>query len=153
VHQKLKSCFSIFPTGVMIAATQLEEKLYGMTINSFTSVSLEPPLLLFSIENKSSNLRPFKKSNYFSLSVLSCEQISIAKKFAESKNCKKWNSEEYFLGNFKNPVFKNSLGFFECEKYNVIKAGDHLIMIGKIVDFEILSTEKPLFYINGKFSK
>jgi flavin reductase (DIM6/NTAB) family NADH-FMN oxidoreductase RutF len=157
VTQKtLRDCFGLFPTGVMIASTNFKDKFYGLTINSFSSVSLDPPLLLFSIDNQSSNLTAFKKSQYFSLNILSVKQINLAKEFAKPLNHHKWtqqkSAEPYFLGKFGNPVFENSLGFFECEQHKIIKAGDHHVIIGKIIDFSKLNLKPPLFYVKGEFS-
>jgi flavin reductase (DIM6/NTAB) family NADH-FMN oxidoreductase RutF len=129
------------------------DEFFGMTINSFSSVSLEPSLALFAIDNKSSNLALFKKNRYFSLNILRQEQIQLAHAFATPKNSAKWELEPYFLGKFGNPVFQNSLGFFECKKQRVIKAGDHHIIIAQIVDFgkncEI--DAKPLIYYRSRF--
>ncbi len=128
------------------------DEFFGMTINSFASVSLEPPMALFSIDNKSSNLRFFKKNHYFSLNILGSEQVNLAKAFATPKNSTKWGVEPYFLGKFGNPIFQNSIGFLECKRKRVIKAGDHHIIIAEIVDFERLNEDEPLLYVKGKFS-
>ncbi len=128
------------------------DEFFGMTINSFSSVSLDPSLVLFSIDNKSANLSFFKKNRYFSLNVLSHDQLELAKAFATPKNSTKWAVEPYFLGKFGNPIFQNSLGFFECEKYRVIRAGDHHIIIGKVLDFAKMTEQKALVYAKGKYS-
>lgn len=127
------------------------EEFFGMTINSFSSVSLDPPLVQFSIDNKSSNLALFKKNRYFSLNILSAEQIELAKAFATPKNSQKWGVETYVLGKYGNPVFEKSLGYFECKKHKVVKAGDHHIIIGEILDFGKISDDKPLAYYSGNF--
>jgi len=128
------------------------DEFFGMTINSFSSVSLDPSLVLFSIDNKSANLALFKKNRYFSLNILSHDQLELSKAFATPKNSNKWGVEPYFLGKLGNPIFHNSLGFFECEKQRVIKAGDHHIIIGKVLDFAKLSEQKALVYSRGKYS-
>jgi flavin reductase (DIM6/NTAB) family NADH-FMN oxidoreductase RutF len=126
-------------------------EFFGMTINSFSSVSLEPPLVQFSINNKSSNLSLFKKNRYFSLNILSQDQLELANAFATPKNSKKWGIEPYFFGKFGNPIFQNSLIFFECKKVRFIKAGDHHILIGEIIDCAKISDKAPLIYYRGKF--
>lgn len=127
------------------------EEFFGLTINSFSSVSLEPPLLSFCIDNKSTNLKLFQKNRYFSLNVLSEEQQELANAFAKPKNNKKWQVEPYFFGPKGNPIFQNSLGYFECEKEKIVKAGDHHILIGRIISFEKLSDKKPLIYHKGQY--
>jgi flavin reductase (DIM6/NTAB) family NADH-FMN oxidoreductase RutF len=127
------------------------EEFFGMTINSFTSVSLEPPLVLFCIDNKSANLPLFKKNRHFSFNILSVEQIELARAFAKPKNGMKWNVEKYFFGQLGNPIFENSLGFFECKKQRVIKAGDHHIIIAEVLDFGKNGDKKPLTYFAGNY--
>lgn len=129
------------------------EEFFGMTINSFTSLSLDPPLILFCIDNKSSNLPLFRKNRYFSLNFLSADQEGLSNAFATPKNSEKWNVEPYFFGKFGNPIFHRSLGFIECKKHKVIKMGDHHIIIGQIVDFAIINDDKPLIYSKGKYLK
>ena len=150
-ERELRDCFGLFATGVMIATSSFEGKLYGITINSFASVSLKPPLLLFSIDNKSSNLNAFQKAKHFSLSILSEQQLLLAQEFAKPKNEKKWQVEKYFSAKSGTPIFENSLGYFECERHEVVAAGDHHIVIGKIINCSKLTQSKPLLYLNGTF--
>lgn len=128
-------------------------EFFGMTINSFTSVSLNPPLVSFCIDNKSANLEFFKKNRYFSLNILSQEQQGLASAFATPKNSKKWGVEPYIFGQFGNPIFQNSLAFFECKKHRVIKCGDHHIIIGEVLDFGKINEKEPLLYYRGKYAQ
>ena len=129
------------------------DEFFGMTINSFTSVSLNPPLVSFCIDNKSANLKLFKKNRYFSLNVLSQEQQALASAFATPRNSKKWGVEPYFFGAKGNPIFQNSLAFFECKKHKIIKIGDHHVVIGEVLDFGKINDAKPLFYYAGKYAE
>lgn len=128
------------------------EEFFGITINSFSSVSLKPPLVSFCIDNKSTNLRLFKRNRYFSLNILSEDQIELARGFATPKNNKKWQIEPYFFGRQGSPIFENSLGFFECKKHKIIKAGDHHIIIGEVVDFAKMHDKNPLLYNKSQFN-
>lgn len=149
--KKLRECFGLFATGVMVATANLEGELYGMTINSFASVSLNPPLLLFSVANSSFNLEAFTKSKSFILNVLSTKQLDLAKEFARSQNHKKWEIEKYHSTKLGNIVFENSLGYFECKKHQIIAAGDHHVIIGEIIDFAKLQQHDPLLYFSSQF--
>ena len=128
------------------------DEFFGMTINSFTSVSLNPPLISFCIDNKSANLELFKKNRYFSLNVLSEEQKVLASAFATPKNSTKWGVEPYFFGKKGNPIFQNSLAFFECKKHRILKIGDHHVVIGEVLDFGKINEAKPLLYYSGKYA-
>lgn len=129
------------------------EEFFGMTINSFTSVSLNPPLVSFLVDNRSSNLKLFKKNRYFSLNILSQEQLNLARAFATPKNNSKWNIEDYYFGKKGNPIFKNSLAFLECERFKVTKIGDHHLIVGRVIDFSKSDdNKKPLIYFKGGFN-
>lgn len=127
------------------------DEFFGMTINSFSSLSLDPPLILFSIDNKSSNLKLFTKNEFFSLNILAESQKDLSNAFATPRNQNKWEVEPFFFGKYGNPIFQNSLAFIECKKYRIIKAGDHHIVIGKIIDYGKISNQYPLIYYKGKY--
>lgn len=127
------------------------DEFFGMTINSFTSISLNPALISFCIDNKSANLKFFKQNRYFLLNILSQEQQDLASAFATPKNSKKWTVEPYIFSKFGNPIFQNSLCFIECQKHKVIKMGDHHIIIGEVIDFARVNDKKPLLYFSGKY--
>ncbi len=148
---ELKECFSLFATGVMIATTNVEGKNYGLTINSFSSVSMDPPLCLFSIGSESYNLDFFKKSKSFALNILSTDQLGLAKDFAAHNCSSKWNKESFNISGEGNPIFTNSNGYLECTKHQVIEAGDHHIFIGEVVDCGKLSDGDGLVYYKGGF--
>jgi flavin reductase (DIM6/NTAB) family NADH-FMN oxidoreductase RutF len=152
--KQLKKNFSLFATGIAIAATINKKGQHSaITINSLTSLSLTPPLLLFCIDNKSANLEAFKKNQYFSLSILSQSQQGLAQEFSKTQNQSKWGHEPHFFGQFGSPIFSNSLGYFECQRHQIIKAGDHHIIIGEIFDFAQLSNQKPLIYNQGSYAQ
>lgn len=152
--KELKNCFSKFTTGVMIAATGCLEnsERYGLTINSFSSVSLEPPLVLFCIGNESGNLDKFQHNKFFTLNILSDSQRDLALQFAKANNPEKWSANNYSLTNSGCPFFEESLGYFECKRNDVIKSGDHHIIIGQVVDFKNMDEEtSPLIYFKSQF--
>lgn len=153
LSEKLSSYNFTFGKNLLTKLKEIfADEFFGMTINSFTSVSLEPPLVMFCIDDNSSNLKLFKKNRYFSLNILSEDQMELAKGFATPKNSKKWGIEPYVFGKKGNPIFQNTLGFFECEKKRVIKAGDHHIIIGEVLDFGKINEKEPLFYYRGKYA-
>lgn len=129
------------------------EEFFGMTINSFSSISLNPALISFCIDNKSGNLKFFKQNRYFLLNILSEEQQDLASAFATPKNSKKWSVEPYIFSKFGNPIFHNSLCFIECQKHKVIKMGDHHIIIGEVINFAKVNEKKPLLYFSGKYAQ
>lgn len=129
------------------------EEFFGMTINSFNSISLNPPLISFCVDNKSTNLKFFKKNRYFLLNVLSLQQKNLSSAFATPKNSQKWHVEPYFFSKYGNPIFYNSLSYIECKKHRVLKMGDHNLIIGEIIDFGEVQKSPPLLYYKGKYAE
>ena len=151
LDDELKKCFSKFTTGVAIASASGGGKNIGLTINSFSSVSLDPALLSFCIGSKSANLEYFLENDYFSINILSAKQQKLAQEFAKADNEAKWGVEKCSFSANNAIIFENSLSYFECKKYQVLEAGDHHIIIGKITDFANLNDEKALIYHNSKY--
>ncbi len=147
----LKECFSLFATGVMIASTNVEGRNYGLTINSFSSVSLEPPLCLFSIGNESFNLDYFKQTKSYALNILSASQQELARNFAGRDHVAKWQNANFKMSQNNNPIFAGVSGYIECVNHQIIEAGDHHIFIGDIVNCVQESDETGLLYYKGQF--
>jgi len=129
-------------------------QLCGMTINSFTSVSLSPPLVSFCIDNRSANLVFFKKNKFFALNILSFDQQGLASAFAKPGNVSKWQFAPFAMSKFGNPIFKDSLAIIECKKHRILPMGDHHILFGEVVGFYIEEDKKemkPLSYWCGGY--
>lgn len=154
--RNLKDCFAKFATGVMIAATGRGDNsdVHGLTINSFSSVSLEPPLVLFSVGNDSSNLEKFRNNSFFTLNILSADQKDIAAEFAKPSNEEKFLKSKYLFSANGCPIFEGVMAYMECKIDKIILAGDHHIIIGEVVDFNNNSSDQsPLLYFKSQFNK
>ncbi len=150
-HQDLKECFSLFATGVMIASTNVDGKNYGLTINSFSSVSLDPPLCLFSIGKESFNLEYFRKSRSYALNILSVSQEGLARDFASHNHEEKWQNNLFKASKNNNPIFAGVSGYIECANHQIIEAGDHYIFLGEVITCEKLNDEEGLVYYKSEF--
>lgn len=151
--KKLRENFGLFSTGVCIATTCDTDKSNFITINSFSSVSLDPALLLFSIANKSNNLEAFANNTKFAINILAKDQVEISKIFSKSERSQ-FNIENFFhKSSLNNLILQDCLGYFECKKHKIIEAGDHNIIIGEIMNFSQINPEKePLIYFKGKYN-
>ena len=147
--QNFKKTLSKFATGITVIATSKNSILYGKTINSFSSLSLSPPLVLFSIDIKSSKLNIFKNAKFISVNVLSIKQKSISDNFA--KNNPDWQDIDYQLLENGNPIIKNCISKLDCRIQNKIKKGDHIIFICKILKVINNDKLKPLIYFDSKY--
>ena len=147
--QNFKKTLSKFATGITVIATSKNSILYGKTINSFSSLSLSPPLVLFSIDIKSSKLKIFKNTKFISINVLSEKQKFISDNFA--KNTPDWKNIDYKLLKSGSPIIKNCLSNLDCKILDKIKKGDHIIFICKVLKVMINDKPKPLIYFNSQY--
>ena len=140
-----KQIMGSYPSGIAIISTFDEENNpIGLTVNSFASVSLDPLLVLWSLDKKSSHMETFKKAKGFAVHISAEEQSDLCWAFAGKSKDRfaeaNWSRSENDL-----PVIDGSLGVMECKTFQSIEAGDHVIFIGQIVDIEKHDKE-PLLY-------
>ena len=150
--RQLRQALGRFATGVaIVTARGADQQCVGLTVNSFSSVSLDPPLVLWSLANKSVNLPHFKSASHFAVHVLSEDQIDLARRFA-SNVTERFDGVPVVQGAGCTPLLEGCPVRFHCETVSVMEAGDHHIFMGKVVDMEECSTaaDSLLFY-RGKF--
>jgi len=148
-NTNFKKTLSKFTTGITIIATSKKFNLIGKTINSFSSLSLSPPLILFSLDVKSSKLNIFNKSDSVSINILSNKQKRISENFA--KKNPNWEKVKYKISQNGNPLICNCVSNLECTIINKIKKGDHIIFICKVSKVMNNDKLKPLIYYNSKY--
>lgn len=148
---KFRRALGNFATGVTIMTAQNEQgEKVGVTANSFNSVSLDPALVLWSIDKKSSSFHIFDEATHFAVNVLSGTQIELSNKFAR-RNIDKFEGTNYQEGAGKAPILDHCSAIFECEKYQILEGGDHWIIVGKVVNFHD-EGRSPLVYHQGAYS-
>ncbi len=136
-------------TGVAIVAMRDDQgHRYGLTINSFASLSLNPPLVLWSLDKQAESVSAFEQKRPFNVSILSDHQQDLALKFA--------SQEERFLdtpcleGKNGAPIIMGASAFFECDFHKAIDGGDHILFIGKVTHHGV-NEKNPLLFHNGMF--
>ena len=147
--ENFKKTLSTFTTGITVVATKNRSILYGKTINSFSSLSLSPPLVLFSLDKKSSKLEIFKHSKTITINILSKKQQIISNNFA--KKNPDWNEIEYDIIKNGNPIIKNCVSNLDCKIIDKLKKGDHIIFVCKVLQVINNNKLKPLIYFNSKY--
>ena len=141
-----------FATGITVVTTRdANGNPYGLTVNSFTSVSLDPVLVLVCLDNRLSGLDSFKNSKHFGVSILSDRQEDISRMFAKKDSERP--SSIYFEGKLGLPLIRQSLAVMECEVKNVYAGGDHQIFLGEVMAAEVLHPEGTLLYFRGKYHR
>ena len=141
--RQFRQALGSFPTGVCLVTTVCADgKREGMTVNSFTSVSLDPPLILWSVRNETGSGDAFITGRAFNLSVLSCEQRELALHFARPAPDKFERFEaEFDVATNGCPRLESAVATFECSTYSRHQEGDHTILLGRVDRFS--SSDKP----------
>ena len=141
-----------FATGITVVTTRDSGgEPRGLTVNSFTSVSLDPLLVLVCFDKRLSSLKAFEESKRFAVSMLSEHQEKLSRLFA--KRDAERPASLYFEGKLGMPLLKNAVAVMECETVAVYPGGDHFIFLGEVKHAEVLQTDHPLLYFRGKYRK
>ena len=140
-----------FATGVTVVTAAAEDgRRVGVTANSFNSVSLDPALVLWSIDKRSSSHEVFEAASHFAVNVLAADQIDTSNNFARPRE-DRFAEIAFDAGAGGAPVLADCAARFHCEKYQQVDGGDHWIMIGKVVAFDDFG-RSPLLYHQGAYS-
>ena len=146
----LRRAFGAFATGVTIVTTvDKNSEVYGFTANSFTSVSLDPPLLLVNIAKSAYGLQIFTGAPGFAVNILAENQRDLSNKFA-SRGADKFADTSWTAKSTGSPVFDGVIAWFDCEFFRQLDAGDHVILIGKVLDYGY-SSDSPLAFCRGAY--
>lgn len=150
-NKALRSAFSRFATGVtVLTITDQSGAMFGVTVNSFSSVSLDPPLVLWSLGDATCDLDSFLKADAFVINVLSNDQRQISDNFATADEFDKFESVSYTLSNQGLPLLDGCLARFHCKKYRLDRVGDHWLFLGELYQIEENHGE-PLIYYNSRY--
>jgi flavin reductase (DIM6/NTAB) family NADH-FMN oxidoreductase RutF len=147
----LRDALGCFATGVtIITATGPDGVPIGLTANSFTSVSLDPPLLLVCIANNANSAEVLKSSDHFAVNVLQIGQQLTSNRFA-SKGDDRFAETSWTNGETGSPLLDGSLSIFECAKHAIHDGGDHFILVGHVLKASFEPHRDPLLYFRGKY--
>ncbi|MEJ5369075.1 MAG: flavin reductase family protein [Bryobacteraceae bacterium] len=141
-----------FATGVAVATvTGRDGKPHGLTVNSFTSVSLDPPLVLVCIGHKAATHGPFSTALAFAVNILDESQRELSERFASS-HPRRFEGVAWKTGEAGAPVLEEALAVLECEAWRKMDAGDHTIVVG-LVKRTRARDGRPLLYFGGKYRR
>jgi flavin reductase (DIM6/NTAB) family NADH-FMN oxidoreductase RutF len=138
-----------FTTGIAIATViDADGEPHGITINSFASVSLAPPLLSICLDHRARILEHFRPGVHFGINILNEHQREISDHFASSKR-DRFNGIEWFAGGTGVPLLPRGLAFIQCALRNRVPAGDHDIVIGEVIDSRVEEGRPLIYYASG----
>lgn len=150
--RELRDTLGCFATGVTIITTASEgHDPIGITANSFASVSLDPPLVLWSLARDSSSYGTFAVATHYTVNILSDSQLGLSNRFADPDNNRHLNGLSWQIGENGCPILADTLASIECEISSRIDGGDHVILLGQVLRFE-QREGKPLLFAQGKYT-
>jgi len=141
-----------FPTGVCIATTRVDDEPLGMTMSSFNSLSLDPPLVLFSVDKRAMGLPLWERAAGYAIHVLAEEQQALSNRFA-GRGTNKWEGLPIEDGLHGAPLIKGSAAQFECSAYGIHDAGDHRLFIAKVERYSVHPDRNPLLFAGGRYGQ
>lgn len=151
-QREFRNALGSFATGVTIATTKDGEgNPVGVTASSFNSVSLDPPLVLWSLAKSSLSRAAFCESGHFAVHVLAASQEELSNRFARSGE-DKFSDVDWREGELGSPVFEQHAALFQCRTRHQYEGGDHIILVGEVIDFEARE-EAPLLFHGGSYAE
>jgi flavin reductase (DIM6/NTAB) family NADH-FMN oxidoreductase RutF len=142
-----------FVTGVTIITTRLGDELHGMTANAVTGLSLEPLLILISVDKSSDTHDILSQGGAFTVNILGRDQEALSKKFASKREAgsQKLDGVPHTLGVNGCPVLEGAIAHLDCVTTRQYEGGDHTIFIGEVVDAKESSDGDPLVFYGGRY--
>jgi flavin reductase (DIM6/NTAB) family NADH-FMN oxidoreductase RutF len=153
--RKFRSALGKFPTGVIVATGRTGDgELVGMTMSSFNSVSLDPPLILFSIHRKAQSFATWQSISHYAVNVLNEDQEQLSNQFARASG-NKWDGLTVLTGANGAPMLPNASVVFECASHARYDGGDHEIFVGRVeaLHEHALTGQRPLLFFEGRYQQ
>ncbi len=154
-ERRFRDALSSFATGVAVVTglTEAGERL-GMTVNSFNSVSLTPPLVLFSVARRARSFAAWTRMSRYAVNILSQQQEELSNRFARPL-ADKWSGLLVLDGRMGVPLLPNALAAFECEHHARYDGGDHEIFVGRVLALRLSvhKAEPPLIFFGGRYRR
>lgn len=148
---EFRKALGMFATGVtIVTARTATGSLVGLTANSFNSVSLSPPLVLWSLAQSAGSMAAFSTGSHYAIHILSADQQALAQQFA-SKDVDRFAGVQYVLGLSGAPMLAGAVASFECFNRSQYAEGDHTIFVGEVERCTYTPGAAPLLYHGGKF--
>jgi flavin reductase (DIM6/NTAB) family NADH-FMN oxidoreductase RutF len=149
--REFRDALGQFATGVAVVTAEVEGTLLGATVSSFNSVSLAPPLILFSLARSAQSFPLWLNAKQFGVTVLGENQNDISNRFARG-GADKWAGLAPLRGAHGVPLLRGGLVAFECETYSSHEGGDHQIIVGRVLSFS-RSEARPLLFHGGRYQR
>ncbi|MEZ5605327.1 MAG: flavin reductase family protein [Burkholderiaceae bacterium] len=148
--RELRQALGCFPTGVTVITTLgADGSFVGLTVNSFNSLSLDPPLILWSLSTRSSSLRAFEAAEHFAVNILADDQVAVSRRFS-SPLPNKFHDVAVHAGLGGTPLIEGCAAHIECRAHSSQAAGDHVLFVGRVERVRT-SGRPPLVFVGGRY--
>ena len=148
---EFRTVLSAYPTGVVaITATSADGTPAGMVIGSFTSVSLDPPLVGFLPDKNSSSWPLIEAAKHFCVNVLASDQQDVCRQLA-AKGPEKFAGLDVAMSDHGHPVIAGAIAQIDCDIHAVIDAGDHWFVLGKVLSLKVARDDDPMLFYRGRY--
>ncbi|MBV7536820.1 flavin reductase family protein [Duganella sp. sic0402] len=149
---RFREALGHYASGLTVITSHIDGELIGFTCQSFYSVSMNPPLVSFSVMSSSASYPGIRQAGRFAVNILSEQQVQISNQFAR-RGTDKWHDVAWHASPLGNPIIAGSLHWLDCEIYAEHTAGDHLIVIGEVkaLDLQEAAATQPLLYFKGQY--
>ena len=148
---EFRTALGMFATGVTIVTARASDgHLVGLTANSFNSVSLSPPLVLWSLSQAASSMDAFRKGSHYAINILAADQQALAQRFA-TRGVDRFADVDFVEGACAAPLLAGAVATFECFNRSRYVEGDHVIFVGEVEHCTHRDGISPLLYHGGKF--
>nr|WP_144006522.1 flavin reductase family protein [Pelomonas sp. KK5] len=149
--QQFRAALGMFATGVtIITARAPDGSLVGLTANSFNSVSLEPPLVLWSLGRQAGSMPIFSRGSHYAINILAASQMELAKRFA-MRDVDRFAGVAWREGAGGAPVLEGAVATFECANRSRYEEGDHVIFVGEVECCSAQPGVPPLIFHGGRY--
>ena len=149
--REFRASLGMFATGVtIVTARAADGGLVGLTANSFNSVSLSPPLVLWSLARAAASMATFASGSHYAINVLAADQRALAERFA-TKHVDRWAGVDFSEGVGGAPLLDGAVAVFECFNRSRYEEGDHVIFVGEVERCNHRAGASPLLYHGGRF--
>jgi flavin reductase (DIM6/NTAB) family NADH-FMN oxidoreductase RutF len=152
--REFRSAVGAFATGVTVVTTRGEQHAYGMTANAFSSVSLDPPLVLVCVISPSEGATHISSNGVFAVNILSAEQEPLSRYFASRDRPKgrdAFRDVPHRIGESGAPIIEGVAAYLDCRLHSSHEAGDHLVFIGEVLELEVRDAGPPLVFHGGQY--
>lgn len=149
--REFRSALAMFATGVtIVTARTAAGELVGLTANSFNSVSLAPPLVLWSLARAAGSMPAFSAGSHYAINILAADQKDLAERFA-ARGAERWAGVRFSDGASGSPLLAGAAATFECFNRSRYEEGDHVIFVGEVERCGHRSGASPLLFHGGRF--